>query len=367
MAKKIIMFSAILVACVITIVVITIKKKEKLSESIIFANKLGIGINIGNSLDATGKKKWHEDATDLEYETYWDNPEITNELFVQIKKAGFSNVRIPVSWDEHMDKNNQISKIWMNRVNEVVDMALANDLYVILDLHHETWLSLVEDNEKEITEKFIDVWKQISEQFMDYDEHLIFEAMNEPRLQDSDIEWTSGTPELRQMVNRLNKAFYETVRQSGGNNYERYLMIPTYCNNANEESLKDLNIPEERVIVSVHGYKPYKFCLKDEDAKLWNDKESGTRNSDKKIEEFMSELNNIFVKKGVPVVITEFAAFNERTIEERLEWLECYLTNAKKYNIKCIWWDDGSNYALIDRTYLKWIWPEIVEKLVKMS
>lgn len=339
-------------------------KKYDNNKDLKFVNQIGIGINIGNSLDSTRAKS---EMRDLEYETYWHNPVITEELFTRIKEAGFGNVRIPVSWDEHLSSEGAISTVWLERVAEVCDMALKNNLYVILDLHHESWLSLELENEKDITTKLEKLWQQIANRFIDYDEHLIFEGMNEPRLQDSDIEYTSGNDDLRQMVNRLNKVFCDTVRKTGGNNEKRYLMIATYCNNTSEEAVKALEIPGKKVIVSVHGYKPYNFCLKDEESELWNDEKSGTKNSDEKIEKFMSNLYDSFCKKGIPVVITEFAAYSGRDLEQRKEWLTCYLKTAKKYGIPCIYWEDGSNYKLIDRNSLEWLEPDYLNILVNVQ
>lgn len=332
------------------------------SDDIIFARKLGNGINIGNSLDSTGMKEWHSDAKDLDYETYWKNVPICEELFVMIKKAGIAAVRIPVSWDEHIDSDGKISDIWMNRVKEVVDMALKHDLYVILDTHHENWLSLEPDKKEQITGKYINVWGQICLVFEDYDEHLIYEGMNEPRKQDSNIEWTEGNEELRGMVNELNEAFYNTVRNSGGNNKGRYVMISTYCNSVKKEAISELKIPGDKVMVSVHGYKPYNFCFADEKAKKWNDEDSGTGDSKEKIKEFMGDLYDAFISKGIPVVITEYAASTDRDERERLEWLHYYLSKAKEYDIQCMWWDDGNRYKLMDRVNYEWYYLDIIDK-----
>lgn len=340
------------------------KVEKRESKDIIFARKLGRGINIGNSLDSTGMKRWHEDATDLDYETYWHNEPISKELFVMIKNAGFSSVRIPVSWDEHLDADGKISEVWLGRVTEVVDMAMKQNLYVVLNTHHETWLSLDTGNKEEIISKFIKVWQQISVKFMDYDEHLIFEAMNEPRLQESDIEWTEGTYELREMVNELNNAFYNTVRESGGKNGSRYLMIPTYCNSVKEEAISQLSIPGDKIIVSVHGYKPYNFCFVDENAKEWNNEESGTGDSKEKISEFFSDLDYAFIQNGIPVVITEFAVCDSRALDQRLEWLDYYLSQADAHSINCMWWDDGKDYKIMDRKSFAWCYSGIVNKIV---
>lgn len=158
-----------------------------------FVKNMGSGINIGNSLDSHGLREYHPEASDLDFETYWGNSEITEELFVMIKEAGFSTVRIPVTWQDHMDENGRVSEVWMDRVQEVVDMALAQELYVILNTHHEEWMNLETERADEIAEKFASLWMQIAERFAAYDEKLLFEGMNEPRLRDSEYEWNAGT------------------------------------------------------------------------------------------------------------------------------------------------------------------------------
>lgn len=357
------MLSLLIIIFLIILQVIS-NHKTKRNPDISFVEGIGAGINIGNSLDSTGKLKWNADVDDLEYETFWGNELLTPELFEFIRDSGFGNVRIPVSWDEHIE-NGIISKKWMKRVHEVVDMAYDCGLYVILNLHHETWLSLELDKEIEITDKFCKIWEQIAEEFRDYDSKLIFEAMNEPRLQDSDIEWTKGETEYRQMINRLNRVFYDTVRRAEGYNTSRYLMIGSYCNSVEKEAIEELEIPGDKIIVSVHGYKPYNFCFKDYDALKWNDKKYGTDNSDKKITEFMKNLNEVFIKKGIPVVITEFAAFKERRLSQQREWLAYYISEADKYGISYIWWDDGRNYKFIDRKKLELRDTELADILLK--
>ena len=210
-----------------------------------FVSQMGPGINLGNTLDATGLREYRPDADDLEYETYWGNPKADAETFLAMKKAGFGTVRIPVTWEDHLDASYQISEVWMDRVQEVVDMALAADLYVIIDLHHEEWLDLRTERAQEIRTEFAVVWEQIAGRFRDYDETLLFEAMNEPRLRNSEVEWTSGTEELRTMVNELNAVFVETVRSSGGGNRKRYLLICPYAGNSETEAMQGLIIPED--------------------------------------------------------------------------------------------------------------------------
>lgn len=323
-----------------------------------FVSQMGPGINLGNTLDATGLREYRPDADDLEYETYWGNPKADAETFLAMKKAGFGTVRIPVTWEDHLDASYQISEVWMDRVQEVVDMALAADLYVIIDLHHEEWLDLRTERAQEIRTDFAVVWEQIAARFRDYDETLLFEAMNEPRLRDSEVEWTSGTEELRAMVNELNAVFVKTVRSSGGGNRKRYLLICPYAGNSETEAMQGLIIPDDgRLIVSVHMYTPYSFCQKEDGDKEWDN--AGTR---ERVGQAFFEMNRLFVERHVPVILTEFGCVDKGNTKERLAWTSYYMEQSRQYGIWCIWWDCGG-YVLLDRENKSWRFPEIVEVL----
>lgn len=328
------------------------------TRAIRFVSRMGAGINLGNTLDSTGLREYRPDAGDLEYETYWGNPEADAKTFFAMKEAGFRTVRIPVTWEDHLDESYHISDLWMYRVQEVVDMALTADLYVILDLHHEEWLDLKVEQSEEIEREFTAVWEQIAACFRDYDERLLFESMNEPRLRDSEVEWTSGTEEMRAMVNDLNAAFVQTVRASGGGNRTRYLLICPYASNYETEAMEGLVVPDDgRLIVSVHMYTPYSFCQKEDGDTEWDTAETRER-----IERAFSEMNELFVERRIPVILTEFGCVDKGNTQARMAWTNYYMEEARRYGIPCIWWDCGA-YALLDRESKTWKFPEIAEVL----
>ena len=154
MKKTKVIVTAVMLSLFAIVFVILWRKYIYETSQIRFVKNMGAGINIGNSLDSHGLRQYYPEASDLEFETFWGNPEITEELFIMIKEAGFSTVRIPVSWQDHMDENGLVSEEWMNRVQEVVDMALSQELYVILNTHHEEWMNLEIAKKDEIVEKF---------------------------------------------------------------------------------------------------------------------------------------------------------------------------------------------------------------------
>lgn len=330
------------------------------TQAVRFVGQMGAGINLGNTLDSTGLREYKPDADELEYETCWGNPRIDAETFRTIRGAGFQTVRIPVTWEDHLDGEYRISDPWLNRVQEVVDMALEEELYVILDLHHDAWLDLKLEQEDEIMNEFVIVWEQIAERFRTYDEKLLFESMNEPRLRGSEYEWTAGTGELRGMVNRLNEAFVRTVRESGDKNKKRYLLLAPYANRHEKEALQDMELPEDnRLIVSVHMYMPHVFCQEDGGDTQWD-----TGHTKERIEQAFADMNSLFVEQNVPAILTEFACVDKGNTQARVEWAQCYVEQARRYGIPCIWWDCEA-YGLLDRGNKTWKFPEIVDVLTK--
>lgn len=361
MRKKIVRcLACVCLVAVLAAILVTVGKRRT---GLQFVRDLGAGINIGNSLEAVGLLEKKPDASVEKYETYWDNPVITRELFEMIAARGFRTVRIPVNWGEHLDEKGNIKQEWMARVTEVVDWALEEDLYVILDMHHEKWLIPTEENEIQDTAQLCRIWRQIAENFSDRDEHLLFESMNEPRLEDSDEEWTSGTTEMQQVVNRLNAAFVETVRGAGGENKNRWLLIPAYCSQYRREALEALEIPQDdKIIVSVHAYVPYSFTLGDDEDAVWD---ADSAEDTARIDTIMEDFEELFLKNGIPVAITEFGCQEKDNESMRLAWVEYYTQAAEEKGIPCIWWDNGKDSAVMNREYLQWTEDALVSIMLK--
>lgn len=136
------------------------------------------------------------------------------DMMKLLKDTGFNVLRIPVTWNGHMDDKYNVDPEWMTRVKEVVDYGINNNLFVILNTHHEDWYYPNSENKDEDIKQLKALWEQIAEEFKGYDEHLIFEGLNEPRLRDTAMEWTGGTPEAQEIINDMNRFFYDTVRNS---------------------------------------------------------------------------------------------------------------------------------------------------------
>lgn len=330
--------------------------------------ELKLGWSLGNTLDSTSSTLLKASKATA-WETAWGNPVTTEELIQAVIDEGFNLIRIPVSWNDHIlpGEGYQITESWMDRVQEVVDYAYNHGAYVILNAHHESWYYPYYDNQEKASEMLEAVWGQIAERFKDYDEHLIFEGMNEPRKIGTPVEWNGGDEEGWEVVDCYNQVFIDTIRSAGGNNPYRILMIPSYAANC-WEGMKHLKVPEDdKLIVSVHAYEPYNFALNINGSGLWK---QDTFN----IDAIMKSLDELFISKGIPVIIGEFGAMYkdaEGNEEERAAWAEYYVRAAAKLGIPCAWWDNGAFtgsgelFGLIDRRTLEWKYPLVLEGLKK--
>ncbi len=343
------------------------------SEGLEFVKDMKLGWNLGNTMDAETKT-----SDEYQGETAWGAPMTTEEMILAVKEAGFNTVRLPVTWHTHVDEDFNISEVWLNRVQEVVDFAYDNGMYVILNIHHDivkkyyypTYETL--ENTKKYSKA---IWTQVSEKFKDYDEHLIFESINEPRLKGTDNEWWIDTStdlgkEAIDCIMQVNQEFVDLVRASGGKNETRYLMTPSYCASpvyATDDLFSIPNDPAGRTIVSVHAYEPYNFALDaNKDANKFDDSRMG-----RTLEILMKGLYDKFTSKGIPVVIGEFGSRNKNdNTEARISHAGYYTAAARAAGITCVWWDNnaftgsGELFGLFDRKAMSWKYPDIVLALV---
>lgn len=325
--------------------------------------KMKIGWNLGNTLDAVGNRK------SPETETVWGNPKTTQEMIDTVIDQGFNVIRIPVTWGSHMGEalEYEVWTAWMDRVQEVVDYAYGRGVYVIINVHHEDWHFPSEENKEAASQQLKALWTAIATRFRDYDEHLIFEGMNEPRKTGTSVEWNGGDKEGRDVVNHLDQVFVDAVRATGGNNAIRNLMVPGYAASSSDTALKGIVLPQDdHLIVSVHAYIPYDFALNTAGRSTWN-------NDTKDIDHLMELLDELFLSKGIPVVIGEFGAMNKNNEEERVQWAEYYVGRVREYGVPCLWWDnnafdtDGENFGLLNRRELTFPYPDLLKALIESA
>lgn len=332
------------------------------TESVEFAKKLGNGWNLGNTLDSCDKGS--SEKKGLESEIYWGNPYTTKEMIEAVKAAGFNSVRIPITWAQHMNDDYTVDEAWLNRVNQIVDWVLDCGMYAIINVHHDDafWLITDKANEEKATQILTKIWSQVSEHFKDYDERLVFETMNEPRVVGCETEW-SGNSEQYEVVNNLNMAALKAIRSSGGGNEKRFVMITTYAARYESEQISALRLPEDsRVLVSVHYY--YGTAHSSE----YLDCEEKLTLSDKmSIYNTFKSFYKTFIKKGYGVVLGEFGWTDRTNLENLADKAEFFVAAANKFGIPCIVWDNGGNFRLFDRATLTWEYPEYVEAVTSSS
>jgi endoglucanase len=251
-----------------------------------------------------------------------------------------------------------------------VDYGINNGMFVILNTHHEEWYFPTEENKEQDIEELTAIWSQIAEEFKGYDEHLIFEGLNEPRCRETAIEWTGGDDASRAIVAEYEQAFYETVRASGGNNAKRHLMMTGYAASSSRKCLEQLWLPEDddKVIVSVHAYLPYSLALDTAGTDEWDE------NNTSEIDSLFLNLDELFLQNEIPVIIGEFGTVNKNNLEDRIACAKYYVSKGAEYGVPMVWWDNnavytnGENFGLMDRSMIpEWDFPELVDTLIESS
>lgn len=257
---------------------------------------MGVGWNLGNTLDAAdASKTW---TTTAQHETYWGQPVTKPELMKMMKEAGFGAIRVPITWYQEMDKDGKVNDAWMNRVKEVVDYVIDNGMYCIINVHHDTgdgtqWLHASTTNYNTNKAKYEGLWKQIAEKFKDYDQKLLFEAYNE--MLDDKNTWNEPlSDDGYQAINNYAKSFVTTVRNTGGNNKDRNLIVNTYSASSAANAMKALDLPEEsgHIIFELHSYPNWKS---ESNAKI-------------EIDNLINIIKTNLLNRA-PVIIGEYATF----------------------------------------------------------
>lgn len=365
----------------------TITSKEVISE-------MGLGWNLGNTLDA-----WNGLKQDIDSETCWGNPKTTKEMIEELYRKGFRTIRLPTTWRNHLiDENYTIDPAWMKRVKEIVDWCIEAGLYVILNVHHDNadlvegssipygngYYPLLKDLEE--SERFLfNVWKQITIAFNNgYDHHLIFEGLNEPRLKDHKNEWSfkKEDPTCEEACSVLNKyleLIVKTIRESGGNNSRRFIMVTPLSAGFDSAIKSDFQFPNDRnynsinkLILSVHMYQPYDFTMsKDLTLNVFKDEYKTS------LDENFNKLYNKFIKEGYSIIVGEFGARDKNNLEERIKWGKYYIETVRKNEMSCVIWDNGifkkevdavgSFYGLYHREELTWQTDELVDTYIKAA
>ena len=342
------------------------------TKSIAYVTAMGSGWNLGNTFDAYNANL---DAKD-KGETTWRNPVVTKELLHAVKEKGYDSIRMPFTIyrrytvNENAGENEYkyvINTEWLARYKEVVDWAVEEGLYVVINIHHDSqiWLKYWDGNkESEEYRMYTDFWKQLAAYMADEPEQVSFETINEPTFEDNEAIT------VQDRVTMLNRSAYEIIRGTAGNE-ERMILLPTeYTEYAKSEPLYQLitELNDENVIATVHYYSEWFYSanlgVTSFDEELWKiDGESYTARTG--ADTMMETIYDYFTKHGIGVVVGEYglsgfsSADDRHEIGESLKYYEYMNELARRYNVCLMFWDSGAGIDRKDTIDYSWKIEEV--------
>ncbi|GLY07918.1 MULTISPECIES: cellulase family glycosylhydrolase [Actinoplanes] len=335
---------------------------------------MGAGWNLGNALEASNNG--------VPSETAWGNPVITPALIDRVKAAGFKTIRIPVSYLSKIGAapNYTVDAAWLTRIKEVVDYAYSRGLYVLINMHGDgyktvtgSWLICDAADQATVKAKYQKVWQQVATTFASYDDHLILESMNE----EFDGQYGNPTEPCYTNINAYNQIFVDTVRQTGGNNAARWLLVPGWNTNIDHTVGSGFVIPtdqyrsptvpaaEKRIMISVHYYDPWDFTGQEDGvitqwgASATNPAKKSTWGQEDYLDGQLKKTYDRFVTQGYPVFVGEYGSIDKTTYDAasntyRAAYARAVTATAKKYGAATAYWDNGWNgqhgFGLFDRS-----------------
>lgn len=323
------------------------------STAVQLAANIRLGWNLGNTLEAMGG------------ETAWGNPQATQALIDKVKQSGFNAVRIPVSWNQYANASTaQIQAQWLDRVKQVVQYCINNDLYIILNIHWDGgWLDehINTRDQAAVNAKQKAFWEQIATKMRDFDEHLMFASANEP---------PAGDATQMNVLLSYHQTFINAVRSTGGKNTYRVLVIQGPSTDIDKTNTLMNTLPTDptpnRMMAEVHYYGPWQFAGLTEDATwgtmfyYWGNGYHSTTDPSRNatwgeenyvIAEFQ-KMKSKFVDKGIPVVLGEYGAIRRTTaltgaaltlhLASRAYWDKYITQQARAHGLLPFYWDEGS-------------------------
>lgn len=320
---------------------------------------MGNGINLGNTMEAYGRGGMGPNLGTQVYETYWGQPVTTKEMIDGMKAAGFDSLRIPVAWTNAMDFESgdyTINQVYIDRVEEIINYALDADMYVIVNDHWDGgWWGMFGSASQETRDKamdmYVSMWTQLATAYKDYGTKLIFEGANEElgdRLNDKDLCPDSGTlskDECYKTLTKITQAFVDTVRSTGGNNENRFLLIPGYntdiANTCDDRYVMPTDTAKEKLLISVHYYTPWGYCGNSSLVTWGSIDDYNEQNT-------LLKMMTKFSEQGYGVVIGEYAvAFNQDgSVKDNADaFFTNFLNNCDLYNFCPMLWDCNGLYS----------------------
>ena len=305
------------------------------------------GMNVGNALELN-----------------WGPPNVA--LFYSAVQNGFNAVRIPCAWDMTATTNitanatNYLIKpAYMAQVKQAVDGAIAAGMYVMINDHWDDgWL---ENNigttvNPTSNAKMNAYWTQIATAFAGYDNHLLFAAANEPNV---------GSPAAMNPLMYYYQTFVNAVRSVGGNNTNRWLVLQAGGDTSWLNALPT-DAVSNRLMVEYHNYTPSLFTIIHSDQSwgsaiyFWgpayhysgDPTHNATWGEEGAIDSGFQQLTDMYVSKGIPVMIGEFgaggagltnateAAYNNASANY---WDKYLAESARAHGMSPFYWSTGGN------------------------
>jgi endoglucanase len=325
------------------------------SNAVQLAAKIKLGWNIGNTMESPGG------------ESGWGNPQITEDYIKFVKQQGFNAIRIPCAWNwQHLsnETTSQIDPSWLNRVKEVIGYCVNNDVYVLLNIHWDNgWLdhNITKAKQESVNAKQKALWEQIATVMRDFDEHLLFAGANEPPAENA---------EQMEILSTYHQTFIDAVRSTGGRNSHRVLVVQGPSTDIEKTNNLMNSLPIDpvanRMMVEIHYYTPFQFCLMNGDADwgkmfyYWgaghHSTIESTRNAtwgeEADVDRYFGLMKTKFVDKGIPIVMGEYGAYRRdnsnyvpmdlTTHNDAIDYWITYVTKQAILNgFKPFYWDTG--------------------------
>jgi aryl-phospho-beta-D-glucosidase BglC (GH1 family) len=316
------------------------------------ATQFTLGWNIGNTMEAIGG------------ETAWGNPLISNELMALVRANGVTAVRLPVSWNQYADQATAaISPTWLARVRQVVQYAVDNGLYIVVNVHWDQgWLEshVNTADQVAVNHRQRAYWQQIATTLRDFDEHVMFASANEP---------VAENAEQMAVLLSYHQTFVDAVRETGGRNAYRVLVVQGPRTDIELSNSLWGAMPADTVanrqMVEVHYYDPFNFTLMSQD-EVWGNQHyywgapnqsttDTTRNStwgdEAHVDTKFGLMKTKFVDQGIPVILGEFAAMRRDSLtgadrdlhlQSRRYYHQYVVRSAVTNGLRPFFWDVGA-------------------------
>jgi endoglucanase len=302
---------------------------------VVAANKsLGRGMNLGNALDAPTEGAW--------------GMKIEPEYLKAIKAAGFDSVRVPVKWSAHAaaDAPYTIDAAFFRRIDEVLDLAEANHLNAVLDLHHYDGMD--EDPDKNLP-RLVGLWKQIAARYKDRPASVYFELDNEPHNKLTEAKWNEVIPPVLAEVRKTNPT-------------RPVIVGPAMWNGIG--SLRKLKLADDpNLIVTIHYYSPFEFThqgaewappkVRDHTGVTWTGNEAHTAALRKDFDaaaQWAKEHHR-------PIYLGEFGSYSKADMDSRAKWTRAVVHEAEARGFSWAYWEFGSGFGAYDRDKKQWRQP----------